>query len=125
MADVPLRSVIRQLQRVVGSQGGAWSLSDAQLLEAFIDHRDRAAVEILVWRHGTMVLNVCRRILHDEHLAEDAFQAAFLVFVRKAGVDWQAPVRRQLAVQSSVSRRPWAAGHLGEAAEQWAGEEFR
>ena len=32
-----------------------------------------------------MVLNLCRRILHDEHQAEDAFQATFLVFVRKAG----------------------------------------
>ena len=42
------------------------------------------AVEVLIWRYGTMVLNLCRRILHDEHQAEDAFQAAFLVFVRNA-----------------------------------------
>ena len=85
MAYGPLRSVIRQLRRIVVAQGGARALSDAQLVEAFLHHRDETAVEMLVWRHGTMVLNLCRRILQDHHDAEDAFQATFLVFVRKAG----------------------------------------
>jgi RNA polymerase sigma factor (sigma-70 family) len=31
-----------------------------------------------------MVLRVCERVLHDRHGAQDAFQATFLVFVRKA-----------------------------------------
>ena len=54
-------------------------------MEAFLRRRDGLAMEVLIWRHGTMVLNLCRRILRDEHHAEDAFQATFLVFVRKAG----------------------------------------
>ena len=85
MADVRLRSIIRHLRRTLGSLTEVSSLSDTQLVQAFVYDRDEGAVEILVWRHGTMVLNLCRRILNDEHQAEDAFQATFLVFVRKAG----------------------------------------
>jgi len=63
----------------------AGGLSDAELLERFVLRRDAAAFEVLVWRHGPMVLGVCRHVLRHEHDAEDAFQATFLVLVRKAG----------------------------------------
>lgn len=59
-------------------------LSDAVLLERFA-RGDQAAFELLVWRHGPMVLAACRRVLRDGHTAEDAFQATFLVLARKAG----------------------------------------
>src|SRR5271166_6541955 len=64
----------------------AGGLSDRQLLEILIDRRDEAAFEAIVRRHGPMVMGACRRILRNHHDAEDAFQATFLVLVRKAAV---------------------------------------
>jgi RNA polymerase sigma factor (sigma-70 family) len=54
-------------------------------LSQFADQRDGAAFEALLRRHGPLVLNICRKLLCDRHEVEDAFQATFLVLVRKAG----------------------------------------
>jgi RNA polymerase sigma factor (sigma-70 family) len=62
----------------------ASGLADAELWKRYVQERDELAFAILVRRHGPMVLNVCRRILRIEQDAEDAFQATFLVLVRRA-----------------------------------------
>ncbi|APW60952.1 RNA polymerase sigma factor [Paludisphaera borealis] len=66
-------------------EGTVSGLSEVQLLERFAARRDEAAFEALVERHGPMVLGVCRRFLRDPNDVDDAFQAVFLVLVRRAG----------------------------------------
>jgi RNA polymerase sigma factor (sigma-70 family) len=82
MDSRPLRSLLERLRRTTATPGDG--LSDAELLLRFVRQRDEAAFELLVWRHGPMVLGVCRRVLRDAHAAEDAFQATFLALARKA-----------------------------------------
>src|SRR5947207_13038948 len=84
MASARLQSVIRHLGVAVAARHSA-GVPDAQLLERFLAQRDEAAFELLVWRHGKMVLGTCRRLLRDAHEAEDAFQACFLTLVRRGG----------------------------------------
>jgi RNA polymerase sigma factor (sigma-70 family) len=84
MAATQFRKVVQRLQDVVASQGAA-VLTDADLWERYVQGRDEAAFESLVRRHGPIVLGVCRRILCNEQDAEDAFQATFLVLIRRAG----------------------------------------
>ena len=83
MASHQLSGVIQHLRSIM-SQQHAKDMTDGQLLELFVTHKDEAAFAALVRRHGPMVLAVCRRVLHNLHDAEDAFQATFLVLVRKA-----------------------------------------
>lgn len=70
--------------RHLGTARTQAELTDGQLLGCFVTHQDEAAFEALVQRHGGLVLGVCRRVLHQEQDAEDAFQATFLVLARKA-----------------------------------------
>jgi RNA polymerase sigma factor (sigma-70 family) len=57
---------------------------DSQLLERFTQRKEPDAFAAIVQRHGPMVLRVCRNVLRDAHLAEDAFQATFLILARKS-----------------------------------------
>ncbi len=82
MASRSLSAVLPHLRRLLA--GGADEPGDPQLLEHFLRRRDEGAFATLVRRHGPMVLAVCRRLLPDPNDAEDAFQATFLVLVRKA-----------------------------------------
>jgi RNA polymerase sigma factor (sigma-70 family) len=91
--------------------------SDAQLLESYLTGRQEAAFTAIVHRHGRMVWQVCRSVVQDSQAAEDAFQATFLILVRKGGAirkpellgNWLYGVAYRVAVRarSAAARRRW------------------
>ena len=83
MPHEPLRAVLDFLRKISATKE-MHDLADADLLQRFVVSRDEIAFAALVHRHGPMVLSVCQRVLGDFHSAEDAFQATFMVLVRKA-----------------------------------------
>jgi RNA polymerase sigma factor (sigma-70 family) len=87
MASAHLGAAMRHIRLLFG-EGTLGALPDAQLLERYVAHRDEPAFNALVHRHGPMVLAVCRGVLDDPNDADDAFQATFLLFARKAGTLW-------------------------------------
>jgi RNA polymerase sigma factor (sigma-70 family) len=84
VATRQLSLLLEQLRKTIRRQL-AGGLADGALLERFVRHKDEAAFEVLVWRHGPLVLSLCQRLLHNVHDAEDALQASFLTLVKKAG----------------------------------------
>src|SRR5262249_60905391 len=119
-----LRKVVRYLHAVAGPDSSVGP-TDGQLLERYVSQRDEAAFELLLWRHGTMVLNICRRVLGDQYDAEDAFQATFLAFVRKARsivrreavAGWLYRVAFRVALEARKKARRTRRLELNDAAE--------
>jgi RNA polymerase sigma factor (sigma-70 family) len=120
---------------VLFNEGVIGDVADDQLLERFVTtHREAGelAFEALVARHGPMVLRICRTILRDEHDAEDAFQATFLVLARQAAsirsraslASWLHGVARRVAssARSAASRRREHEQKAADLAEQYMAE---
>ena len=107
MATSQMSNVIQHLHQTMLWQ----EAPDGQLLESFVNRREASALETLVRRHGPMVWNVCRRVLHNHQDVEDAFQATFLVFVRKAASivpremvgNWLYGVAHQTALKANAA----------------------
>jgi RNA polymerase sigma factor (sigma-70 family) len=92
---------LRNIRTLFG-HGRLADLTDRQLLEQFVCGNDSStedAFTMLLERHGPMVWGVCRRLLPDRNAAADAFQATFLVLVRRA---------RSVRVDDSLG--PWLYG---------------
>ncbi len=114
MARAPVGAIVQYLLKLTAHPGG--DETDAGLVRRFVSAHDEAAFAAILQRHGPMVLGVCRRGLHDAHEAEDAFQATFLVFTRKAAslrrperlANWLYGVARRVAAKAragAVRRR--------------------
>ena len=107
MARARRGAVLRQI-RALFDAGAIGGLTDGQLLERFTARGGEAAelaFAALVERHGPMVLRTCRAILRDTHDAHDAFQATFLVLVRRAGSLWVRDSLGALAPSDGPSHR--------------------
>jgi RNA polymerase sigma factor (sigma-70 family) len=112
MAIETLGAALRQIDRLF-TNGAVTGFSDAQLLERFVTDHDEVAFETLLARHGPMVLSVCRGILNDPNDAEDAFQATFLILVKKAGTfrgpvalaGWLYLVAHRVAIRANAAAR--------------------
>ena len=83
MANAHLGAVLRYV-RDAATAAHRDDQADGALLRAFLAANDQGAFAALVRRHGPLVLGVCRRLLHNEHDAEDAFQATFILLARRA-----------------------------------------
>src|SRR5271156_6158836 len=84
MAIETMGAALRQINRLFGG-GIVTGLSDAHPLARSRAEVDAASLEVLVARPGPMVLSVCRGVLRDPNDAEDAFQATFVILVKKSG----------------------------------------
>jgi len=83
-----VRDAVLKDLRTLFDQGIFANLTDGELLDRFVSRSGELseyAFGILVERHGTMVLRVCGNVLKNPHDVEDAFQATFMILMRKAG----------------------------------------
>src|ERR1017187_1366177 len=110
-------------------EGTSIGSTEGELLDRFVRGRDESAFEALVARHGPMVLGVCRQLLRDPNDVDDAFQATFLVLVRKASTlrrcdllgNWLSGVAYRVSVRArSLSARRTARFGAGAAVESLA-----
>jgi RNA polymerase sigma factor (sigma-70 family) len=106
VAKAQLGLALHQLRKWLGAAGDP--SPDGELLRRFAAARDQAAFAALMERYAPLVLGVCRRVLQDDHHAEDAFQATFLILARKAAAldgrgriaSWLYTVARHVALRA-------------------------
>jgi len=118
-------SVLREFQHLI-DPGTVAGLRERDVLARFVEDRDPIAFKAIVTRHGPMVLSVCRQMLRDANDVDDAFQATFVILIKKAGSlrqpdrlgPWLYGVAYRVASRARNRRRP------GELPEDMAGPRF-
>src|SRR5262245_61483901 len=115
MPSGPLHDVLRHIHHLAEVPAAAGP-TDGELLDRFRTAYDQAAFSALLRKHGPAVLGGCRRVLKDAHDVEDAFQATFLVFLRKAatidrgealgGWLYRVGYHAALRMRAAAARRP-------------------
>src|SRR5262249_16666601 len=126
MASSQMSGFIQHLRKTSLPREGV-RLTDGQLVTDYLSGLEEASLAALVHRHGPMVWGVCRRVLRNYHDAEDAFQATFLVFVRKAAAlesrellaNWLYAVAHQTALKAraTAAKRNEREGRMPEMPE--------
>jgi DNA-directed RNA polymerase specialized sigma24 family protein len=106
MANAQLATMLRHIRGQATLTPGSHQ-SDGVLLRSFVERDDQAAFTAIVKRHGPLVLGFCRRVLHNLHDAEDAFQATFILLARNA-----------LAIRREESLAGWLYGIAYRMAEK-------
>ena len=112
MTTAPLPRLVQSLRRTLDASSVA-ALADDDLLARFRDSRDPAAFEAIVRRHGPRVFVACRRVLTDAADAEDAFQATFVVLMKRPGAvrggralgPWLFAVAHRVSLQARAARK--------------------
>ncbi len=127
MAKATHATALRDVERLFNA-GTTLGLSDQQLLERYLDRSGafrEQAFEALLERHGPMVQRVCQSVLRNQHDVDDAFQATFLILVRRARSLWVresiGPWLQQVAYRVAAGARTTAARrrrHEATAAER-------
>lgn len=107
MASGAMTRIVQRIRRAV-ADGGESRETDADLLTRFLAHKDSQALAVLIRRYAAMVWSVCLRTVGHRQDAEDAFQATFVVLLRKANTihppgmvgNWLYGVARQTAMKA-------------------------
>jgi RNA polymerase sigma factor (sigma-70 family) len=134
MIETPLTMILRQVRSFAAGREQS-GRSDGELLRVFLDSGHESAFEEIVRRHGAMVLGVCRRSLGSLPDAEDAFQATFLLLLRRASsvrkanslASWLHGVARRVAADArrattrrQIHERQALPGHAPDPADRAA-----
>ncbi|HEV3142895.1 MAG TPA: sigma-70 family RNA polymerase sigma factor, partial [Gemmataceae bacterium] len=114
MPKAPFGDLLQYLRRMYPAEDGG-GRTDGELLNRFVTEHEEDAFTVLVRRHGSMVLGVCQRLLADLHLAEDAFQATFIVLARRAATirsrtslgTWLYTVAQRVAMKARAKAKAW------------------
>jgi RNA polymerase sigma factor (sigma-70 family) len=108
-------AVVRQYERLL-EPGTVAGLTESEVVSRFAESGDPVAFEAIIRRHGPMVFSLCRQILRDANDVDDAFQATFLVLVKKARTlraperlgPWLHGVAYRVARRARTQHRPRA-----------------